>query len=62
MDKRPLKIHGTLEEVLRVSVTKGVKPAKSRRKKAARKTAKRIGEARLLDRAHLFAMIIGVVL
>jgi hypothetical protein len=37
MAERPLKIHGTLEEVLRVSVTKGVKRAKPKKKKATKK-------------------------
>ena len=41
MADRPLKIYGTMEEVLRVSVTKGVKPAKPKRKKVAKKKPKR---------------------
>ena len=41
MAERSLKIHGTLQDVIRVSVTKGVKPAKPKRRKAAKKRTKR---------------------
>ncbi len=35
--EQPLKIHGTLDGVLRVAMTKAVKPPKAKRKKAAKK-------------------------